>query len=327
MMDRRHVLQLGFGSAVATGLGLAPSCAEEVYPSRSIRLVVPVPAGGAYDIVARPLAQALHKALGRPVVVENKSGADGTIGATDVARSAPDGYTLLFGASPTHVFAPVVMENLPYDPRRDFAEIAVTGKMPVTITVHAQFPVKTLKELIALVKAKPGQLRYAASGIGARAAMELFKQRYGLDVLGVPYRGTAPAVTDVIARHLDIYPGVAGSVTRLHNEGVFRVLAVLDDTRVAAMPEVPTAAEAGVPDLILYSFNVICAPAGTPVAILEKLNKAINKFVSDPAMVALQRANGIEPVLNSTLESATKLVYDQIEELGPILRASQAGQK
>jgi tripartite-type tricarboxylate transporter receptor subunit TctC len=319
-MDRRRVLELGVASALAAGI--APAAAQRAYPSRTIRLVVPFPAGGGYDTIARPLAQALGRELGETIVVENKGGGETSIGAAEVARAEPDGYTLLFGGSPTHVFTPATMEHPTYDPRRDFAQIAITGVMPMSIAVSAKFPAKTLQELIDMAKAKPGELHYADSASSSRLAMELLKQRRGLDIVGVPYRGSAPAVNDTIAGHVQVYPGVAGSVSRLHRQGVLRVLAVLGDKRVAAMPDVPTTAEAGVSDLVLYSFNIVCAPARTPAPILQTLSAAINKVLVEPALMTLQRANGIEPVTDSTLESTNKFIDEQIEKLLPLIKAA-----
>jgi tripartite-type tricarboxylate transporter receptor subunit TctC len=308
-------------------LGARAVRSQPAYPSRNIRLVVPFPAGGGYDTVARPLAKGLSEELGYTVIVENKGGGETSIASADVARSPADGYSLLFGGSPTHVFTPAIMEHPTYDPLRDFAQIAITGIMPMSIAVNTKFPARTLRELIDMAKARPGALAYADSASSSHLAMELLKKRQGLDILAVPYRGSAPAVSDTIAGHVQIYPGVAGSVSRLHREGILRVLAVLSEKRVAAMPDVPTAAEAGVPDLVLYSFNIVCAPAGTPKPIIDTLNKAINKVVSQPAMMALQRANGVEPVTDSTPASATDFIRDQIEKLTPLIKAAPRSRK
>jgi tripartite-type tricarboxylate transporter receptor subunit TctC len=321
-IDRRKILQLGGATAASVGLRPRSAQAQAAYPSRPVTLVVPSPAGGPYDGVGRPLAKMLGEALGQTVVVENRPGAEFSLGAAFVARSSPDGYTLLLGGSPTHVFTPGLMDKPPYDPMKDFIQIGVTGTQPYSITVGAGSPAKTLQDLVAMAKASPGKLNYAATVSAARVAAELFKKKAGgLDIVPVPYRGAAPAIQDVRSGLIQMYPGVAGSVVGLHKQGVFRILAVLDDKRLPMIPDVPTAAEAGVPGVTLVTFNVVSVPAGTPSAIVDALGKALHKVVNDQTFIDIQFAMGIVTIRDSTPDSAEAFVKQQIELLHPYLQA------
>jgi tripartite-type tricarboxylate transporter receptor subunit TctC len=317
----RNIMKIGLlGLAIAT-LGMDGVAAQPTYPSRPITLVVPSPAGGPYDGVARPLARKLGEILGQTVIVENKPGAEFALGSAFVARAEPDGYTLLLGGSPTHVFTPAILEKPPYDPLKDFIQVAITGTQPYSITVSANSPAKTLQELVAMAKAAPGKLNYAATVSAARVAAELFKAKAGnLNIVPVPYRGAAPAIQDVRAGRIEVYPGVAGSVVGLHKQGVFRVLAVLDDTRLPMLPDVPTAEEAGVPAK-LVTFNVVSVPAGTPNKIVEVLSKAIHQVVNDESFVKFQYSMGIVTIHDSTPETSRAFVETQINLLRPYIQA------
>lgn len=319
-VDRRDVLKLG---AAAAGLGLGVAGARaQAYPSRPVTLVVPSPAGGPYDGVGRPLAKMLGDALGQTVVVDNRPGADFSLGAAYVARSAPDGYTLLLGGSPTHVFTPALMDKPPYDALKDFIQIGITGTQPYSITVGASSPFQTLQQLVTMAKENPGKLNYAATVSAARVAAELFKKKAGdLDIVPVPYRGAAPAIQDVRSGLVQVYPGVAGSVVGLHQQGVFRILAVLDDKRLPMIPDVPTAAEAGVPGVKLVTFSVVSVPAGTPQPIVDTLYRALHKVLNDQAFIDIQLAMGIITTRDSTPDSAQAFVKEQIDLLQPHLQA------
>src|SRR4051812_8747314 len=190
-MNRRRLLQLGVASSAALALGRSRSFAQATFPERPLRLVVPFPAGGPDDLIGRTFAQRAGELLGQPVIVENKPGAATAVGAADVARAKPDGYSLLLGGSPTHVVTPA-MQSVPYDPIKDFAPVAITGTQPFCLSVAAQFPAKTLGDLVSMAKEAPGKLNYAETSTSVRLAAELFKMRAGnLDIVGVPYRGFA----------------------------------------------------------------------------------------------------------------------------------------
>ena len=323
-MNRRRILQLGLATSTMLAARTLPASAQRSFPVRPLRLVVPFPAGGPDDLIGRTFAQRFGGFLGQSVIVENKPGGETSIGAADVARAAPDGYSILLGGSPTHVLTPARMANPPYNPIKDFAQLAVTGMQPLCIAVAPTFPAKTLQELINMAKAAPGKYNYAESSSSVRLAAELFKLRAGnLDIVAVPYRGLAPALQDVLGGRIQVLPAVAGAVSRHHQEGVVRVLAVLSDKRVASMPGVPTAIESGVADLKLWTFNILCTPAGTPAAIVDQLYQAAHKVLSDEAFISFQRSHGIEPVTDSTPELATQFVMEQIKVLTPLIIATQ----
>jgi tripartite-type tricarboxylate transporter receptor subunit TctC len=263
----------------------ARAYAADAWPARPLRIVVPFPPGGSTDILAREIALKLQDALGAPVVAENKPGAGGSIGATEVARAPPDGYTLLMGHIGTLAVNPSLYPKLAYDPRTSFAPVALVARVPNVLVVNPDVPARDVRELIALAKAKPGELRYASGGNGSAAhlAMEYFKLQAGVDLVHVPYRGTAPAVTDVLGGQVEMImtgvPAVQGHV----KAGKLRALGVSGATAVAAMPGVPTiAAAAGLPGFEAIQWYGVVAPAGTPPAIVERLAKETRAVLQKP---------------------------------------------
>jgi tripartite-type tricarboxylate transporter receptor subunit TctC len=318
------MLQLGVASSAAVVLGRSRSYAQAQFPERPLRLVVPFPAGGPDDLIGRTFAQRASELLGQPMIVENKPGASTAVGATDVARAKPDGYSLLLGGSPTHVVTPA-MNTTPYDPVKDFAQLAITGTQPFCLSVSAQFPAKTLGDLISMAKEAPGKLNYAETSTSVRLAAELFKLRAGnLDIIAVPYRGFAPAMQDVLGGRMHLLPSTAGAVWKYHQQGVLRVLAVLSAKRAASLPDVPTAIESAVPDLKLATFNVVCTTAGTPAPIINRLYQATHQILSENAFLEFQRSIGIEPVTDSTPETAARYIKEQVEVLTPLILATRA---
>ena len=244
-MDRRQVLQHGLVASAALALGAPKALAQPAYPNRPIRLVVPFPPGGPYDVIARMYARKMGELLGQPMVVENKAGGETSIGAADVARASPDGYSLLMGGSPTHVFAPAIMPNPPYDAVKDFTPLSVTGVETLSIIVAANSPVKTLKDLEILAKAEPGKLNYGDTAPSAQLAVEMFKQQAGkLDIVGVPYRGFAPSIQDLIAGNIQLMPSLVGAALNFHQQGTVRMLGVFSEKRLASVLDVPTGIEA-----------------------------------------------------------------------------------
>jgi tripartite-type tricarboxylate transporter receptor subunit TctC len=323
-MNRRRMLQLGVAASTGVALGCSRSFAQAEFPERPLRLVVPFPAGGPDDLIGRTYAQRAGELLGQPMIVENKPGAATAIGAADVARAKPDGYSLLLGGSPTHVVTPA-MNNTPYDPIKDFAQLAITGIQPYCLSVSAQSPAKTLGDLISMAKESPGQLNYAETSSSIRLAAELFKLRAGnLNIVAVSYRGFAPAMQDVLGGRIQLLPSTAGAVWKYHQQGVLRVLAVLSEKRAASLPDVPTAIESGVPDLKLATFNVLCTTAGTPTPIVNRLYQATHQVLRENAFLEFQRSIGIEPVTDSTPESAAQYVKQQVEVLTPLIIATRA---
>ena len=259
------------------------------YPDHLIRLIVPWPPGGAADVVARPVAEKLAEALGQPIIVENRPGATGTIGAAFVAKKAPpDGYTLLFATSNEVTMSPVVYEVLPYDPRKDLAPITTVLRYPNVLVVGPALPVKSVGELIARAKERPGDVTFASGGSGStnHLTMELFKSLAGIELNHIPYKGGGPALTDLIGGHIDAMFATLPSAVAQVDSGSLRALLVTSERRAPQLPEVPSAVEAGIPGLIVSTWSGVLAPPGTPPDIIAKLNAEITKVVEAPELKA-----------------------------------------
>lgn len=274
---------VGILAGVALALAAGQSQAQQ-YPQRPITLVVPFPPGAATDAFGRIVADRMGKVLGQQMVVVNRDGASGTIGTGSVARAAPDGYTLVWGTSSGLAIMPALGRKMPYDAQRDFAPVSLGAKLAYLLVVHPSLPVKTVKELIAFAKARPGKLNYASAGVGGapHLSMELFRTMTGVDVVHVPYRGTALFMTDLVAGQVEM--GFASPVSTLpftRNDRL-RPLAVTTAVRVDAYPGLPTMAEAGLPGYELTQWYAMLAPAKTPPEIIAMLNSAIRKALADP---------------------------------------------
>ena len=326
-MNRRNVFGFGLASVMVLTLGL-PSLsvrAQGKYPERAIRLVVPFAAGGGTDIMGRRFANKVTPVLGQNVFVENRGGAGGTIGTAEVARAKPDGYTLLVGTSSTHAINPSAMENLPYDPVKDFAPVAVLGIIPMVVAVHPSVPAKTLRALVARVKASPGTFSYGSAGMGSinHLTGELFKkQAGGLDIVHVPYKGAGAALVGLIAGQIPLAMVTVSSATVHHRSGKVRVLATFGEKRSNAAPDIPTAVELGVPGMLAYTFNVILAPAGTPKPVIEQLHKATMKVMSDAAFRKDLEGLSIDPVTDSNPEKAIRFIKEELAKWAPIIKAT-----
>lgn len=247
------------------------------YPDRTIELIVPFPPGGPADIVARPLADGLSRKLGQPVVIINKSGASGTIGAAFVAKAKPDGYTLLMGTSNELTMSPGLLDQLPYDPGKDFAPVSTTVLFPNVLVVTKSLPIRTAKELVEATRAQPEKFNYGTSGTGSTNHLtgELYRAATGLKLNYVSYQGGAAAMTNLIGGHIQAMFATMPSAQALINAGTIRALMVTDTKRWDAIPGVPDAMESGLPDVRVISFNGVLAPAGTPRPVIDKLNEAI----------------------------------------------------
>jgi tripartite-type tricarboxylate transporter receptor subunit TctC len=282
--------------ALVALLLLAASPARAEYPERPIRMVVPFPPGGPTDIFARLLAQGLTDRLGQQVVIDNKGGAGGNVGTEIVAKAKPDGYTLLFGTAATHGINISLYRNLPYDPVKDFEAIALVGIVPQVLLGAPDQP-DSVKGLIARLKAEPGKWSYGSAGNGTTNHLsgELFKKLAGVDVTHVPYRGSGPAMQDLMAGRLAFMFGSFGPATTYVKDGKMRALAVSAPRRSAIEPDVPTLAEAGLPGLESSTWNVVVAPAGTPRAIVDRLNRTVNGILKEPAMDTRLRQLNMEP--------------------------------
>jgi len=287
----------------------------QAYPTKPVRLVVPFPPGGSTDIVARIVAQRLGERIGQPLVVENRGGAGGTIGTEAVAKAAPDGYVLGFASTSTHAVAPAVYAKLGYDPVKDFAPISLVAVTPYLLVVNPKVEVKSLKEFVAYVKPRPGKFNYASAGTGSTThlAMEMLKSSAGLFILHIPYNGNGPAGTAVIAGDVEFLFGSLPAVLPHAKSGRVRALAVGTPKRSPALPDVPTVAESGFPGFDASLWLAVMAPAGTPAAVVNRLNKEIVAVVRSPdAADALNKA-GAEPTTSTPAELAN-MVKDGVRK-------------
>ena len=273
------LMAVGIAWAVAAPLAWSQAAA---YPSRPVRVVVPFPAGGTTDILARAIAQRLSEAMGQPFIVDNRPGAGGNLGAELVAKSAPDGYTLVMGTVGTHAINPGLYPKMPYDHIKDFAPVLLVAGVPNILEVNPNVPVHTVAELIAYAKANPGKLNFASSGAGTSIHLsgELFKTMAGVSMQHVPYKGSAPALQDLMGGQVDLMFDNLPSSMALIKGGKLRAIAVTSLSRSAALPDIPTIAESGLPGFEASSWFGLLAPAGTPPAIVAKLNAEGNKWLA-----------------------------------------------
>ena len=273
----------------------SPAARAANWPMHPLRLIVPFPPAGSADILSREIGLQLQQAFGQPVVIDNKAGAGGSIGSTEAARASADGYTLLMGHIGTLAINPSLYPNLAYDPRTSFTPVALVARVPNVLVVNPQVPAKDVRELIALAKAKPGALRYASGGNGSAAhlAMEYFKLRAGIEATHVPYRGTSPAVIDVLSGQVEMILTGVPAVQQHIKSGKLRALGVSTRTPVAALPGLPTIA-ATLPDFEAIQWYGIVAPAGTPVGIVERLNAEINRSLATEKLKARLEVEGAE---------------------------------
>jgi tripartite-type tricarboxylate transporter receptor subunit TctC len=324
--DSRSLVSILRCFAIALGLALASAAAAQDYPSKPVRIVVPFPPGGLVDTVARHLASRLPDALGQrgsTVLVENRGGAAGTLGTGIVASAAPDGYTLLMVLD-AHAVNPHVYKNLRYDIFTDFAPISILTNSPLVIVTHPSVPAKTVGELIALAKRKPGSLTYASPGAGSSGhlAAEYFKLLAGIDMVHVPYKGGAPAIADLLGGqvHLSV---IAATVPMPHIRAKkLRPIAVTGKQRSAVLPDVPTAAEAGFPQLDTGAWVGLLAPAGTAPAIVSRLSLAVGAVLKDPDIQAKLTEQALEVVASTPAEFG-KLIRADYDKWGRLIKEAK----
>src|SRR5664279_1265564 len=263
---------------------IALGASAQGYPTRPIRLVVPFPAGGTTDILARAVSQKLTEAFGQAVVVDNRPGAAGNIGSDLVAKSTPDGYTLLMGTVGTHAINPSLYAKMPYDHIKDFVPVVLVAGVPNVLEVNTSVPVHSVNDLIKLAKDKPGQINFASSGAGTSIHLsgELFKTMAGVDMTHVPYKGSSPALTDLMGGQVQIMFDNLPSSLALIKAGKLRAIAVTSLKRSPALPDVPTISESGVPGFEASSWFGVLAPAGTPAPIVARINSEVNKWLQSP---------------------------------------------
>jgi len=311
-------------AAVTLAAGLAGAAYAQPFPTKAVRLVVPFPAGGGTDILARPLAQKLHEAWGQSVFVDNRAGAGSTIGNTLVARAAPDGYTLLLTSASLSV-VPAIYRNLPYDTIKDLAPIALLMHTPYVLVVHPSMPIKSVEELVRLAKAKPGQIIYGSAGAGTitHFTVELFRSLAKIDILHVPFKGGAPSLLALMSGEVHMVMNVMPEVLpHLRAGGKMRALGVSSAKRMEVTPELPTVAEAGVPGFESVVWFGLLAPAGTPHAIIAGINPEVNRILRDPELLGYFRNIGLGP-LRGTPEALGEQLKREIERWARV--AKQAG--
>ena len=311
--------------AVAASLVLALSAtalsAAAAYPEKSVRMIVPYPPGGITDIVGRAVAERLSKTLGQPIVVDNRAGAGGTIGATLGARSTPDGYTLFVGTSATNGTNPSTYRNLSYKPETDFAPVALVATAPLMIIVNPSVPAKTLPEFIAYMKSNPNKVNFASTGNGGSVHLtsELFAMQTGTKMQHIPYKGSSPALTDLMGGQVQVMFDNVPSAAPLAKSGKVRALAVTSIKRTALAPDTPTVAESAVPGFESLSWIAVYAPAGTPAEIVRKLNEAINEALKHPDLLSTFQKAGLDPV-GGTPEDLAKYQTAEIAKWSNVVK-------
>ena len=310
MRSRNIFLCAGFAALV-----LAGPAWPQTFPSKPIRIIVPFPPGGPSDYAARSVSQHLPALIGQPVIVENRTGGAGITGTDAVAKSAPDGYTLLVATVGVMVIAPYLFAKLPYDPLKDFAPITNLISGPSVLVVHPSIPAHSVQELIALAKSKPGSLTYGSTGAGQISHLngELFKSLAGVDILHVPYKGAAPLLPEMISGQLSMHFATASDGLNLVRAGRLRALAVTSPKRLALLPEVPTMDESGLKGYDVANWNAIWAPAGTPRAVVDKLNREICRAMNAPEVKERVTAQGNSVVCDTPEEFAAYIRVEAVK--------------
>jgi len=321
--DVRHAIILAAMSA-ASLLGAGTSLAQ-AYPTKPIRFIVPTTPGGGSDLIARALGLKYTQAWGQQVVVDNRPGAGMTIGIDLVAKANPDGHTMII-VNPSHAINATLMPKLPYDPVRDFAPITVIATQAYAVVVSPSLPAKNIRELIALAKAKPRELSYASSGPGSAShlATEMFSAMTGIEMIHVPYKGTGPAIPDLISGRVQLYINPLLAVIGAVESGRLRVIAVTSAKRVNSLPDVPTVAESGVPGYEATAWYMLLVPGRTPAAIVNQLNAETVKALKARDMLDMLARAGTDP-LGNTPREATEFLKVEIARWGKVIR--QAGVK
>ena len=319
----RHVL-LAAALIAVFGLSAAPASAQD-YPSRPITLVVPFPPGGSTTIVGRIVADKMSETLGQTIVLDNRGGAGGTVGSRAVAKTAPDGYTILLGYTGTLAIGPTLYGNVGYDPRKDFEPIGRIGTAPNTLVVHPSLPVHSVAELIAYAKANPGKVNYGSAGIGtvSHVCGEYFGTVAGVSLVHIPYKGTGPAITDLLGGHIPMAFAPVPATHENAKAGKLRMLAVTSAVRSALLPEVPTIAEATLPGFEAVLRYGLVAPAGTPAAIIERLNAALNAALKSDDVRARLAIEGAEPLPSTPAEYAADIDREETQ-WSKVVKASGA---
>jgi tripartite-type tricarboxylate transporter receptor subunit TctC len=297
---------------ILCSLASLPAGAADIFPSKTVRVVVPFAAGGSTDILARNVAQRLNETWKQPVIVDNRAGGGGIIGSELVAKAPPDGYTLLVGTVTTHAVSASLYRKLPFDPARDFAPITEFASIPQLLSVHPSIPVRSVKELVALAKARPGQFNYGTAGAGSAShmAMALFESTAKVKMVHVPYKGTGPALVDLLGGHLDLMFDVILTSLPHMQAGKLRTLGVSSLKRSAVTPDVPTIAESGYPGFEAIVWFGFFAPAGTPPEVVRKVNEDTARALRSPKMREVLAAQGLDVVASSPADFAGRVASE-----------------
>jgi tripartite-type tricarboxylate transporter receptor subunit TctC len=322
----RRILLTGGSALVGTAISAPAVRAQDKYPSRPIKLVIPFPPGGPTDMMGRLYGEKLAAILGQPVVIDNKAGAGGIVGADLVAKARPDGYTLLLGSSSTQVTGPLLMPNAPYHPVKDFT-LFIIGFVPMVISCNPDLPARTLPEFVALLRTNPDKYRCGSSGMGSigHLGSELFKLKAeGLVSLHVPYKGNNAAVQAALSGEVDWLLDTIGTTLGHHAAGKLRYLAVCAEKRTAVVPELPTTAEGGLPDVLVSTVNPVGLPAGAPTDVVNTIAEATRRIMADEALQADLRALSIEPVAEADRVKSAAYFSAERERWAPIIKASGA---
>jgi len=319
-MDRRTLLTTLAATAAASA---APWARAQGFPEQLIKWVVPYPAGGGTDVIARTLAEAMRQPLGQQIIIDNRPGASTNIGAELVAKAKPDGYTILSADNAVLAFNEHLFSKLPFNPEKDFTYIGAIGKFPLALVVHPDFPAQDFKAFLAYVKANPGKVNYASPGNGSphHLAMEMFKNRTGTFITHIPYRGAAPAMADVMGGQVPcMFLDLASGLSIIQGKKV-RVLAIGTGARSKLLPDVPTLAEVGVPNSEVFAFQGILGPAGMPPAVVTRLNSELNRSFSTPAVMKRFSDFGME-AMPGTPQQFAALSRAESKRWGPIIKAA-----
>jgi tripartite-type tricarboxylate transporter receptor subunit TctC len=321
-MHRARLLA-GLVSAFILSSVLVTPAAAQPYPSRIVKLIVPQTPGGATDVFARKIGQLLSEKWGQPVVIENRAGAGGVVGTDVVAKSAPDGYTLLVTYAGSQAINPSLYQKIPFDSVKDFQTVATLASTPFVLIVHSKLPARDLAEYVALARARPDALTYASSGNGSVNHLlgEMLKTEAGIKMLHVPYRGVAPAITDVIGGQVDSAFSSVPSVLQMVQTDKVRALAISSAQRIAAAPEIPTIAESGFPGFDVNPWWGILAPAGIDVTIVRKINEDVANILRTKEMIDFLAAQGAEPLITSP-EAFLKILEADVVKWAKVVKSA-----
>jgi tripartite-type tricarboxylate transporter receptor subunit TctC len=306
----------------AAAIVLPHTVFAQSYPAKTVRVIIPYPPGGGNDIIGRAIADELTKRLGQQFIVDNRPGASTIIGAEAAARAAPDGYTLFVASQTTFAIVPNLKGKVPYDPVRDYEPVSLLATQPYTLVVHPSLPVATVKQLIALAKSQPGKIAYASPSIGTGGHLsgELFKVMTGTDMLHIPYKGAGPAVADLLGGHVPVMFATASSVHPQVVNGKLRALATTSANRTAALPNVPTIAESGVPGFETIQWIAMHGPRGMVREAVERLNAAIAASMKSPEFRERMGSQGYDPA-NSTPQELAERIKSELARFGKLIRA------